>query len=346
MKELKFGKYYINENSTPIVIPDIGINHGGDFEVAKKMVYMIKEAGGQFVKHQSHIPNKEMSTQCLTRYPMNANKSIYKVIESCTLSEDEDFRLKEYAESLGLIYLSTPFCFEAVDRLQQMDLCAYKIGSGEFNNHALIKHIATTKKTMILSTGMNDFKSIDNTVSILNELDINFALLHCTSAYPTKAHQVRLKAIQQLRERYSCLVGYSDHSIGLNAARGSVFYGAKIIEKHFTDSHKRVGPDINCSMDPTQMKQLIYDINEFVQMQEEKNGLLDEEIKTRDFAFGSIFTKKEIREGDILTKDNITIKRPFNSDAVDISEFNKLLGKKTLKDMTKDTYLVNGDFCD
>ena len=184
----------------PFIIPEIGINHEGSFTKAKKMIKDAHTAGAECVKFQCHIIEDEMIPNEVI--PANAKESIWEIMKRCSLSESEDRKLKKYTEDLGMIYLSTPFSRAAANRLEEMDVSAYKIGSGECNNYPLIKHIVSFGKPIILSTGMNDIKSIKKSVKILENSGISYALLHTTSIYPTPYDKVRLGAIEDLKKYF------------------------------------------------------------------------------------------------------------------------------------------------
>ena len=174
----------------------------------------------------------------------------------CALSEEQDVELKKYTESLGMIYLSTPFSRAAANRLERMNVPAYKIGSGECNNYPLLEHIAKFGKPVIMSTGMNDIKSIKKGAAIFRKYKVPFALLHCTSLYPTPYEKVRLGALEQLQKAFpDAIIGLSDHTIDNYACLGAVSLGASILERHFTLT-KSGWSDIAVSMDPAELKDL------------------------------------------------------------------------------------------
>src|SRR4051794_3157900 len=176
----------------PLVIAEIGINHEGSFEKAVTMVQAAARAGCECVKFQAHVIEDEMIPNEVI--PGNAKESIWEIMRRCALSEQQDAELKRLVESLGMIYLSTPFSRAAADRLERLGVVAYKIGSGECNNYPLIEHIAGFGKPVVLSTGMNDLASIAPAVAILRDQNVPYALMHCTSMYPTPYEKVRLGA--------------------------------------------------------------------------------------------------------------------------------------------------------
>ena len=207
----------------PLVIAEIGINHGGSLELAKKMADLAIEAGVDVVKHQTHIVEDEMSKEADKDVIEYIGKSIYKLMDDCSLSLDEEIELKDYVESKGCIYLSTPFSRAASNFLNEIDVPAFKIGSGECNNYPLIDHIAKFGKPIILSTGMNDYESIKTSVEILEERKVSYALLHTTNIYPTPHHLVRLNAISEMYKIFpECVIGFSDHTTDNLVSFGAV----------------------------------------------------------------------------------------------------------------------------
>ncbi|MCR6579253.1 N-acetylneuraminate synthase family protein [Campylobacter insulaenigrae] len=328
----------------PLVVPEIGINHNGSLEIAKLMVDSAKRAGAKIIKHQTHVVEDEMSNAAKKVIPGNADISIYEIMKQCALSFKDELALKEYTQKQGLVYLSTPFSRAAANRLEDMGVSAFKIGSGECNNYPLIKHIAQFKKPMIISTGMNSIETIRPTVRILQDFNIPFVLLHTTNLYPTPTHLVRLKAMCELEKEFSCLVGLSDHTTNNLACLGAVALGASILERHFSDTMDRQGPDIVCSMDEFALKDLIAQSKEMALLRgtSAKNALTEEQV-TIDFAFASVVSIKEIKKGETLTMENIWVKRP-GLGGIPASEFENILGKVALRDIANDTQLSFEDY--
>lgn len=341
--QIKINNLTISQNS-PLIIPEIGINHNGSLELAKLMVDAAKRAGAKIIKHQTHIVEDEMSEAAKKVIPGNAKISIYEIMKKCALDYRDELALKEYTESLNLTYLSTPFSRAAANRLEDMGVHAYKIGSGECNNYPLIKHIAQFKKPMIISTGMNSIESIKPTVKILRDFEIPFVLLHTTNLYPTPMHLVRLQAMLELYKEFNCLYGLSDHTTSNLACLGAVALGASVLERHFTDKMDREGPDIVCSMDEKALKELIVQSEQMTLLRGDNNkNALKEEQVTINFAFASIVSIKEIKKGQILSKENIWVKRP-GIGGIAAAEFENILGKKAKKDIKIDTQLTWDDF--
>lgn len=345
MSVLKIGSRKVGENFDPLIIAEIGINHGGDIKVAKKMVDLAFESGVEVVKHQTHIVEDEMSKEAKKIIPGNANESIYEIMRKCALSEKEELYLKDYVEKKGMIFLSTPFSRAAADRLEKMNVLAYKVGSGECNNYPLLKHIASFKKPIILSTGMNSIESIKKSVKIFENSKIPFALLHTTNLYPTPDRLVRLGAMVELQKCFpQAVIGLSDHTISNIASFGAIALGAKIIERHFTDTMQRKGPDIICSMDPSSCKELIIGSKVLKKQIGGKKEATIEEKVTMDFAFSTIVTTQKINKGEKFTKQNLWVKRPGHF-GMPADMYEDVLGKIAARDFYPDEHVLEKDIC-
>ena len=329
----------IGQDFPPLVIAEIGINHEGSLQLAKEMVDAAHRTGVEVVKHQTHIVEDEMSGAAKKVIPGNADVSIYEIMERCSLNEADELELKNYVESKGMIFISTPFSRAAAERLKKFDIPAYKIGSGECNNYPLLEHIASFGKPIILSTGMNTIESVQKAVAIFDKHNIPVALLHTTNLYPTPIHLVRFGAMVELHEAFPDKVfGLSDHTLNNNACLGAVALGASILERHFTDHMQRTGPDIVCSMDEKVCQELIVSSAEIALMRGgTKKPALEEQV-TIDFAFATVCTITPIKKGEILSKENIWVKRPGTGKIL-AEHFNDLIGKTATRDIQNDEQL-------
>ena len=342
-KCVKIADKTIGEGNPCFIIAEIGINHEGSLKVAKQMVDAAALSGAEIIKHQTHVVEDEMSPVAKEVIPGNANVSIYEIMERCALSYDEELELKNYVESKGMIFLSTPFSRAAANRLEEMDVSAYKIGSGECNNYPLIKHIAKFEKPMIVSTGMNDLENIHKTVSILEKYEIDYALMHCTNIYPTKPEFIRLGAMKQLMDEFPEIpVGLSDHSLNNNACLAATALGASLLERHFTDSMYRPGPDIICSMDPLTLSELIQSSKEIFKMRGGEKTPLKEEQVTIDFAYATVVAIKDITKGEKFSEDNIWVKRPGTGEIL-AEHYEKCLGQNAIRDISSGSHLQKND---
>ncbi len=332
---MKIGNRSIGPNEPPLIIAEIGINHGGSLDVAKSMVDLIVQSGCECVKHQTHIIEDEMTEEAKAIFPPNANKSIWDVMKECSLNLDEEQELKEYAENLGLIWISTPFSRMAADFLDEIDVPAFKIGSGEADNLPLINHIAQKGKPIIMSTGMQSIKSLKNSVHILEKSGVEYALLECTNLYPSPPEIVSLQGIQELKEAFpKALVGFSDHSIGPHIALASVALGACIIERHFTDTRYRSGPDITCSMDPAELRLLVDRSIEIHKALMNPKQRTEPEESVYKFARASVVADRDMAAGHIITEKDIWVRRP-GSGEIPGYKYNDIIGKKLRLDVKK-----------
>ena len=342
MKELNFikiGNRKIGSSFRPLIIFELGINHNGSLKLAKKIVDDAIKAGAEIIKHQTHIPEDEMSLEAKKIIPINANKNIYDLIEDCSLNEAEELKLKKYIEKKGAIFLSTPFSRKAVDRLVKFKVKAFKIGSGECNNYPLVDYIASFGKPIIISTGMNDVNSIKKAIKILKKRKVQYAILHTTNLYPTKHSEVRLNALIELKEVFpNTVVGLSDHTGDNYTSYAAIAMGASIIEKHFIDSSSRKGPDISASVDTQQMLELLKGIDSIYKAMPGGIKPILKEKKTSNFAFASVVSNASLKKGEILNKNNIWVRRPGNGD-FSAEEYYSLLGKKIKKNIKKNTQI-------
>jgi sialic acid synthase SpsE len=337
----RLGTRLIGPDQPPLVIAEIGINHEGNFEKAVHMVDDAYAAGCECVKFQCHIIEDEMIHNDVV--PGNANESIWEIMKCCALPEEAETRLKEYVESKGMIYLCTPFSRAAAVRLEKMNVCGYKIGSGECNNYPLVQHIASYGKPTILSTGMNDISSITPAVKILRTAGVSFALMHCTSMYPTPYDKVRLGALRLLAEHFpDAVLGLSDHSLGNYTCLAAVALGACLLEKHFTSDKTWPGPDVPISLDPQELQDLIAGSRAIHRALGGTKDILPEEQPTINFAYACVVSIRDIAPGEQLTRENIWVKRPGTGEIRAI-HFEGLLGRVARRAIPKDSQLKWSD---
>lgn len=340
---MQIGTRQIGPEHPPLVIAEIGINHGGSLAVAKEMVRLAAASGCECVKHQTHILEDEMTDEAKQIFPPNADVSIWEVMARCALSQDDEIELKRYTESLGMIYLSTPFSRAAAEFLESIGVLAYKIGSGEADNLPLIRHIARLGKPVILSTGMQTIESIRASVAILQSAGVEFALLECTNLYPSPPEIVSLRGVKDLQDAFPGVpVGFSDHSIGPEMALASVALGACILERHYTDTRYRVGPDIINSMDPSELRHLIDRSKEiWIASRNPKERTAAEEPVYR-FARASVVADRDLPAGHLITEADIWARRPGSGEIAGY-DFDKVVGKRTTRALPRNTQLKWSD---
>ena len=307
------------------------------------MVDTAIESGIEIIKHQTHIVEDEMSQEATKKKVGYLGKTIFELMNECSLNEQQEFELKQYVEDKGAIFISTPFSRAAANRLAEFDVPAYKIGSGECNNYPLIKHICSFGKPIILSTGMNTIDSVTKAVNIIEDHSIPYALLHTTNIYPTPPHLVRLGAMVELQESFpNAVIGLSDHTTTNHACFGAVALGASILERHYTDSMDRVGPDIENSMDPKAAKDLIDGANIIKKERGGVKGPVNEEKSVIDFAYASVVSISDIDKGDIFTEENIWVKRPGTGPFY-AEEYEDILGKTASRKIKVDSHIQKND---
>jgi len=343
MNSFKIGARFVGQSHKPLVVAEIGINHGGSLDEAKKIANTAILAGAEVVKHQTHIPEDEMSLEALQIKPGNADVSIYEVISKSALSEADEFALKDFVESKGRFFISTPFSRKAVERIEKMDLPAIKIGSGECNNLPLIKLIVELGKPIILSTGMNSIETIRPSVELIRNANLPFALLHCTNLYPTPQELIRLQSIKELQMAFpDAVLGLSDHSTSIYPCVAAVALGASILERHFTDTRERIGPDISCSMNPSELKELIQGSEQVWLANKGGKRPIKQEGVTIAFAFSSVVADTNLQPGDVLNESNIWVRRPSGGD-FSANELSSLFGKTVKNFIAKNTQLKRID---
>ena len=334
----------IGPTHPPLVIAEIGINHGGDLDVAKNMVRLAALSGCEMIKHQTHIIADEMTEEAKHIFPPNADVSIWEVMERCSLGPADEKALKEYTESLGMIWISTPFSRAAADFLETLDVPAYKIGSGEVDNLPLIRHIARKGKPVIMSTGMQTIDSIRASVQILDEAGIDYALLECTNLYPSPPEIVSLQGVTDLKNAFpNAVVGFSDHSIGPEMALASVALGACILERHYTDTRYRIGPDIINSMDPSELRHIIDRSREIHTALHNPKQRTPSEEGVYAFARSSVVADRDLPAGTVITEADIWARRPGTGEIAGY-DFDKVIGRTLANAVTRNAQLKWADF--
>ncbi len=335
--------FTISDKNEPFIIAEAGINHDGEFKKAIELVDLAINSGASAIKFQTHITDKEMIPTDMK--PGNiSEESLWDIIDRCVLDNEQERNLFDYAKEKGILFFSTPFSREGADRLNELGVELYKIGSGECNNLPLLNHVANFKKPMILSTGMNDISSIKASVETILSHGVPLALLHCTSIYPAPPETMRLGAITHLKDEFPDLeIGLSDHSLGISVALGSVAVGANIVEKHFTKSRQWPGPDNPFSIEPNELKNLVDWSKEIWKARGGKKDILADEKPVIDFAYACVVAIKDINKGEALSLDNIWVKRPGTGE-IFAKDFEDVLGKVATIDISENTQLSHSMF--
>ncbi len=330
-----------NISNNCFIIAEAGVNHNGSVKLAKKLVDAAKEAGADAVKFQT-FKTKNLVTKNARKaeYQIknSGEESQYEMIKRLELSPDEFWEIAKYAEDKGIIFLSSPFDAESVDLLDEIDIPAFKIASGEITNFPLLKHIAGKQKPVILSTGMSTIGEVEEAINLIEKYNDDIILMHCLTNYPAKKEDANLNVIKTLEYTFKRPVGFSDHTSGVEMSVAAVALGSCIIEKHFTIDKNLPGPDHKASLEPHELSEMVKAIRNI-----EKglgNGIkkpTNDEIKIKKLVRKSIVAKEGIPKGSILTEEMLDIKRPGTG--IEPKYLDKLIGKELIEDVKKDDLL-------
>lgn len=342
MTEIDIAGRAVGPDHPPLVLAEVGINHEGDVIKAIECVDAAAAAGAEVIKFQCHITEKEMVPTDMTPGEISSEK-LWDIIKRCELTADEERRVQAHCAERDILYLSTPFSREAADRLYEMGVPAFKIGSGECNNLPLIDHIARMGRPMIVSTGMNDLESVRRTAQVIRAHGTPFALMHCTSMYPTPHGNVRLGAIPELAAAFPGVpIGLSDHSLGIWTCLGGVALGACIFEKHFTVSRSWPGPDVPISIEPAELRDLIDGSRAVWEARGGAKTILPEEQPVIDFAYATVVSIAAIAAGDEISLDNVWVKRPGTGPIL-AGRLDDVLGLRAARDIEPERHIAPED---
>lgn len=319
------------------IIAEVGVNHNGSFELAKKLIDKGEEAGVDCVKFQTFKSENLVSSFAkMAEYQkenLGKEDNQYAMLKQLELSFSDFKLLKEYSEEKGIMFLSTPFDLESADFLNNLGMQIFKIPSGEITNLPYLRKINSFGKKVILSTGMANLDEIQAALDVLK--DCKVSLLHCTTEYPCPYDSVNMNAMLTLKQNFGLEVGYSDHTQGIEVPIMAVAMGAKIIEKHFTLDKNMEGPDHKASLEPDELKAMVMAIRNV-----EKafgNGVKEPqeaEKKNIDIARKSIVARCDIKKGETFTEENLTTKRPGNG--ISPMRWDEIIGTVAVKDFKED----------
>ena len=307
--------------SKVFIIAEAGVNHNGSVELAKKLIDVAVEAGVDAVKFQTFKAEKLVSknAQKATYQKENmsdSDDSQFNMLKKLELDIDTHNELIEYCNSKNIMFLSTPFDHDSIDILNDLQLPIFKIPSGEITNLPYLRHIGSLKKEVILSTGMADIGEIEDALDVLvkaGTLKENITVLHANTMYPTPIEDVNLKAMMTIGNTFDVAFGYSDHTLGIEVDIAAVALGASVIEKHFTLDKTMEGPDHKASLDPNELKAMVQSIRNIeLALGSSVKKPSKSEMPNREVARKSIVANVDIKKGDILTEENLAIKRPGN----------------------------------
>ena len=341
MKTIKLTKnIVISEKDRAFIIAEIGSNHNNDLKLAKKMINEAKKCGADAVKFQTFKAKYHFSKYSPS-FKFLKNKPMYKLIQDLELDRSWHKKLKNYCIKKKIIFFTSPCDYGAVDDLEKIGVPIYKIASFDITDIDLIKYIAKTKKPIILSTGLADFKDVFRAIKACEDSgNRKIILLECTSIYPAPESLMNLNSIVSMRKKFGVITGFSDHSLGDHMILASISLGAKVIEKHFTLNKKMKGPDHNFAMEPKEFKEMVIKIRKI------ESGLGDgikkikskKELEMYNKGRRSIHVNKFLKKNDIIKKEDLIIKRPGYG--IKPYKWKKVVGKKLLRSVKEDYWLT------
>jgi sialic acid synthase SpsE len=310
--------FMITEGSMPYIIAEIGSNHNGDMNLARTMIDSALKCGCNAVKFQSWTPKSLIAEEEYNRnvkYNDNPRKhwgSLREMVEKYYLRDEQHRELKEYCDTIGIDFCSTPFSPEEADLLTALDVPFYKVASMDINNHRLLKHIASKKKPVILSTGMATLGEIEKAIeTITSSGNDKIMLLHCISIYPPEYQDIHLNNIPMLKQTFGYPVGFSDHTIGYSIPLAAVALGACLIEKHFTTDKDLDGWDHEISANPMEMEIIVSEsANIKMAMGSHKRVVSNAEREKKNKFRRSIVAARSMKKGDIIREEDLNFKRP------------------------------------
>lgn len=330
------------ELNSVFIIAEAGVNHNGSINLAKQLIDVASEAGVDAVKFQTfkteNLVSKNAQKADYQKETTNSQESQFDMIKKLELDIDTHHQLISYCNSKNIMFLSTPFDLDSIDLLNNLGLEIFKIPSGEITNLPYLRHIGSLKKKVILSTGMADIGEIEDALDILiNEgtLKENITVLHANTMYPTPYEDVNLKAMVTIGNTFDVAFGYSDHTLGIEVDIAAVAMGAVCIEKHFTLDKNMEGPDHKASLEPDELISMVKGIRniELALGSSVKKPSPSEKPNIK-IARKSIVASTDIKVGDILSENNLAIKRP--SGGISPMRWDEIIGTISVKDYNKD----------
>lgn len=329
--------------SKVLIIAEAGVNHNGSIELAKKLIDVAADAGANYVKFQTFKAENLVSKKAKkAEYQIininDGDNSQFSMLKKLELSEDKHIELQQYCKKKNIGFLSTGFDIESIELLESLKIPLYKIPSGEITNKPYLQYIAKKQKPVILSTGMSNMREIKQAVSVLTKQGLKkrqITILHCNTEYPTPFEDVNLKAMLTIKNELKVAVGYSDHTVGVEVPIAAVALGAVVIEKHFTLDRNMDGPDHKASLEPNELKEMIIairNIEKAIGSSIKKPS--KSERKNIIIARKSIVAKNLIKKGELLTVNNLTVKRPGNG--ITPMKWDSVLGTKAKQDFLPD----------
>jgi sialic acid synthase SpsE len=362
MKTIKIANRIIGENKPCFIIAEAGINHNGSMELAKKLIDAAVDAKADAIKFQTFIAEEEVTKitpkASYQQESTDTKESYYEMIKKLQFNEQQHIELMKYATEKNIIFLSTPSEEKSAEMLQKLNIPAFKIGSNDIVTIPMLEKIASYLKPMILSRGMATEEEIQEALdSIRNAGNNDIILLHCTSSYPTKSEDLNLQSITKLQKKFNVLIGYSDHSEGIEVPVIATLLGAVVLEKHFTLDKKMPGPDHKFALNPIELIDMIHNIRSIEQLSiADKHDKLKciknlhimlgkgdlkptkLEIEMRKFTRKSIVARNNIKKGVKICREDLAFKRPASG--IPARQYKGIIGRKALLEINKDEFIT------
>jgi len=343
---IKISNRAVGEGEPCFIIAEAGVNHNGDLNMAKKLVELAREAGADAVKFQTfraeEVVTKSAEKAEYQKKTTSIDESQYEMLKRLELSEEAHFELKSHADKQGIVFLSTPYDEQSIDLLVRLGVPALKISSADITNHPLLSYVAIKNIPIILSTGMSTLGEIEEAVeTLINAGNMQLILLHCNFNYPARMDDINLRVMTTLKQTFGLLIGYSDHTTGIEVPLAAVALGADVIEKHFTLDRHLPGPDQLSSIEPTELKDMVTGIRNIERaLGSPVKRISGEEAQNREICRRSIVAATDIPQGTVITNDMLATKRPGTGILPKYTR--DLVGRKATCNIAKDDLITWG----
>ncbi|MDE5938075.1 MAG: N-acetylneuraminate synthase family protein [Lachnospiraceae bacterium] len=339
---MKIHKFFQNMKKNYIVA-EVSQNHDGSLGQAHAFIDAVAGTGADAIKFQTHIAEEESTPDEPFRINFSyCDKTRYDYWKRMEFTPEQWQGLYDHAIEKGLDFLSSPFSTAALQMLDKIGVPAWKFGSGEVFNDLLLRQAIDTGKPIILSSGLSTVEEMDKQVKMVQAAGNPLLLMECTTAYPSKPEEIPIKLIDFYQRRYHCPIGISDHSSTIYPSLAAAVLGARAFEVHVTMSREMFGPDVKASVTIEELKQIVEGtefISKMLDVQEDKREISDSKKILRNMFSKSIYAKRNLSAGEVLKSDSVGIKKPFCSDGIAVEDYDQILGKRILTDITKDTVI-------
>lgn len=345
--KLNIGSHKVEQGNC-FIIGEVAQSHDGSLGMAHAYIDAIAQAGANAVKFQTHIAEAESSPQEPWRVKFSPqDESRFEYWKRMEFTPEQWVGLKAHAEEKGLVFLSSPFSMQAVDLLEKMGMVAWKVASGEVTNPTLIKRMAATGKPILVSSGMSSIEELDVAIELVRSSFAPFAVMQCTSSYPTPPERIGLNLLTEYRDRYACPVGLSDHSGGIYAGLAAVSLGASLLEVHVTMSREMFGPDVIASITTKEMYKMVEGVR-FIEKAllnpVNKEASASELNDVRRIFTKSLYASEDLDVGATIKISQIDMKKPGNG--IPAKDVDKIIGKVVRNRILKGDIIKYTDFLD